>query len=601
MLPLAHEATRQRIDQQSGASLLLFVIGIFLVAATISAIKLLIPAKRGAIQMEATTTSFEAIQNAVVAYVATNGHMPCPANPAAANDGASYPAPPNANCIYPSGVVPWATLGISPDAALDGWYRRISYRVLDGATGLTQEGGASMTNCDTLYPYGGSLPALPADGLCPVTHVNTAEQFLNAKGLVVSDFTALKTGVAYALISHGESGYGAYLPGGLRVQMPPAGDELINTGAASPFVKKAHSDPGVDPSVAAHFDDIVAWVSISDLIKKSGRNGRDWQDSGITVQITPETTTNMNVAGPGHFNAAGTPGAIATADTIPDAGSTIDTLVFVGIGEGAACIWWPTSFKVYNAPSRYAIRLYLEYSTTTGSGEFGGFTAGFLPKAPTDALAVSGTPLTAMCGDISTSSSIGWSNGATSLGNLPTPRFAAETDMSQDGASNDPAHNHLAVDFSDVTHGTTATACSLFPDAYHVTGANNDCYTGPSNTWLRDGLSNFHRMRIEVYPRDPACSGGTAPRLKAWILPQSLCPSDSAATICADAKNLLTTFSPTAPLPAGAVAIESCIPAPATSTDLDDLYFGMTASSRLGASGSLQYIRNLGAAAFLMP
>ena len=549
-------------------------------------------------QAELTARNFDAIQNAVIAYVAVNGRMPCPANPALV-DGKAVPEAANTLCLNPTGIVPWNTLGISPDTILDGWNRQISYRVFGGLTGLTQDGGASMTNCDTFYPYGGSLPALPADGLCPVTHANTEEQFLNAKGLVVSDFGALKNGVAYVLISHGESGYGAYLPGGQRVQMPSAGDELTNTGAASTFVKKAHSTPGLDPSLAAHFDDIVAWVSIADLIKKSGRSGRDWQDSGTTVQITPETTTNMNVAGPGHFNTAGTPGAVTTADTIPDAGNAVDTLVFVGSGEGAACIWWPTSFKVYSTPSRYAIRLYLEFSTTSGALDFGGFTVGFLPKNPTTA---TGLPFTSLCGDISTSSSIGWSNGATSLGNLPTPRFSAEIDTSQDDiAYNDPAFNHLAVDFSNVKHGTTATTCSATASTYHLTGADNDCYTGPSNTWLRDGLSNFHRLRIEVYPRDPACSAGAAPRLKVWILPQSLCPSDSANTICANAKNLLTTFSPTAPLPAGAVAIESCIPSPTPSTDWDDMYFGMTASSRLGASGALQYIRNLGAAAYLMP
>jgi type II secretory pathway pseudopilin PulG len=597
---LAREAIKRRVDRQKGASLLLFVVGILLVAATIFALKLLVPAKRGAIQAEATTANFEVIQIAIVAYVAANGRMPCPANPTAANDGTSSPATPNTNCTYQSGVVPWATLGISPDTALDGWNRRISYRVFDSATGLTQDGGASMTNCDSFYPYG-SPPTLPANGLCPDTHVNTEEQFLNAKGLTVSDYATSKTGVAYILISHGESGYGAYLPGGVRMQMP-SGDELTNTGITGPFVKKAHSDANVDPSLAAHFDDVIAWVSISDLIKKSGRGARDWQDSGSPVQITPETTTNMNVAGPGHFNAAGTPGAVDRTDTIPDA-IPFDTLAFVAVGRGAACIWWPTSFKVYNSlsMSRYAIRLYLEYSTTTGSGEFGGFTVGFLPKAPTDALIASGTPFTSICGDTTSSSGIGWSNGATSQGNLPTPRFAVETDTAYSFTYHDPFYNHLAIDFSNVSHGTTATSCSLFSNTYHTTGANKDCYTGPSNIWLRDGLSNFHRMRIEVYPRDPACSGGAAPRLKVWVLPQSLCPNDSAASICADAKNLLTTFSPTAPLPAGAVAIESCIPVPTTSTDLDDLYFGMTASSRLGASGPLQYIRNLGAAAYLMP
>lgn len=599
MHPLARAVIKQQLNLQKGATLLLFVIGIFLAAATIFALNLLVPAQRGTVQAETTAANFAAIQNAILAYVTTNGHMPCPADPTVANDGASDPAAPNATCNTKGGVVPWATLGISPDIALDGWYRWVSYRVLDGATGLTQDGGASMVNCDTLFPYG-SAPILPADGLCPVSHVNTEEQFLNAKGLTVSDFATLKSGVAYVLISHGESGYGAYLRGGQRMQMPAVGDELTNTTAAAPFIKKAHSDPGVDPGLAAHFDDIIVWASIADLMKKAGRRGRDWQDSGATVQITPTTTTDMGIAGPGHFNTAGTVGGVTTANTITDPDNAIDTLVFSGAGVGAACIWWPTSFNLYTAPgpSRYALRLYLEFSTKSGASEFGGFTVGFLPKAPTDAL---GIPFTGLCGDTTRSRSLGWGNGAALLGNLPTPRFAAEIDTFTDGPSSDPAFNHLAVDFNDVKHGATATNCSAVPDTYHATGTDNDCYTGPNFAWLRDGLTDFHRLRIEVYPHDPACSAGAAPRLKAWILPHSLCPNDSANPICEEAKNLPTKFNPTSPLPAGAVAIESCIPSPAISTDLDNIYFGLTASSMIGSSGALLNIRNLGAAAYLMP
>lgn len=594
----ALEPTRLHVKRQRGASLLIFVVGLLLVAATVWAIKLLIPAARAATQAKATAANFEAIQSAILAYVAVNGHLPCPADPAPANDGQSAPPPPSAHCTTPNGVVPWATLGIAPEVALDGWNRRISFRVLDGAIGLTQAGGASMVNCDTVYPYGGSLPALPANGLCPpIGHPNTEAQFLNGKGLVVDDSGTLVSDVAYVLISHGESGYGAYLPGGQRMPMPPAGDELANANAASPLYKQAHSAPGIDPSSAAHFDDIVAWVTISDLAKKSGRGGRDWQDSGATVQISPATTANMSTPGAGHLNAAGSV-PVTAVDTIPDAGG-IDTLVVGvgGAGAGAACIWWPTSFTLYNSTTsaKFALRLYLEFSTTNAATDFGGFTVGFLSKSATDA---AGIPFVGLCGDTTTSGSLGWGNGALA-GNLPTPRFAVELDTFRDAINNDPPSNHLGIDFNGVVHGISATTCALSSDAYHTTGAVNDCYTGPSNAWLRDGLSNFHRMRVEVLPRDPACSAGTAARMKVWVMPQSICPNDSADAICASAKNLLQSFTPMTPLPAGAVAIESCIPLPVNSTAFDQLYFGFTASSLAGASGALLNIRNLAAAAFL--
>lgn len=252
----------------------------FLTIASIYAVKLLTPATRGARQVDVTDTNLLAIQNAIAAYVAVNGHLPCPANPVVANDGVSDPEPPNATCNTPGGVVPWTTLSISPDVVLDGWNRRISFRVFDGATGLTQFDGASMVNCDTNVPP--PVPPLddpPLDGgsLCGLAHTNRDTQFLAGKGLQVNVSGTLVTGVAYVLISHGESGYGAYMPGGGRVlPLPATGDELTNTGASTPYVSNSHSDPGVDPAIAAHFDDVVAWVTIPDLMTQSGRQARDW-------------------------------------------------------------------------------------------------------------------------------------------------------------------------------------------------------------------------------------------------------------------------------------------------------------------------------------
>ena len=244
------------------------------------AVKLILPATRGARQAAVTDANLVAIQHAIAAYVALNSRLPCPANPLVANDGISDPSTPNPTCNSPAGVVPWITLGISPDVVLDGWNRRISFRVFDGATGLTQTDGASMVNCDTNIP-----PAVPpavdfplATGdLCGTAHTNRDTQFLTGKGLTVNVSGVSVTELAYVLVSHGESGFGAYLPGGGRVlPLPAAGDELTNTGVAGTYVSNRHSDPGTDPAIAAHFDDVLAWATIRDLATKSGLQARDW-------------------------------------------------------------------------------------------------------------------------------------------------------------------------------------------------------------------------------------------------------------------------------------------------------------------------------------
>lgn len=272
---MGQEVTRLGFHRQRGAAILLFVVGMFLIIATLSALKLLMPAQRGANQAEVTGANFLAIQNAIFAYVAVNGYLPCPANPLVANNGLSDPVPPNPICNTPGGVVPWTTLGIAPETALDGWNRRISFRVFSGATGLTQLGGANLASCDTSVSV--VPPLLDAGGLCNLAHTNLDTQFLVGKGLGINDSGNLVSGAAFVLLSHGESGYGAYLPGGGRVQLPALGsDELTNTGTVSPYVRKEHSAPGIDAALVAHFDDVVAWTTIMDLATKSGRQARDW-------------------------------------------------------------------------------------------------------------------------------------------------------------------------------------------------------------------------------------------------------------------------------------------------------------------------------------
>ena len=140
------------------------MVGFLLAVATVFAANLIFRTERGAAAAEVTQANMTRIREAVVAYVALNQRLPCPAAP---TDGRAAPETATTitdPCASPSGVVPWRTLGLTEESALDGWNRLISYRVLDGATGLTQADGASMVNCDTKVPYGADV--LPANGLC---------------------------------------------------------------------------------------------------------------------------------------------------------------------------------------------------------------------------------------------------------------------------------------------------------------------------------------------------------------------------------------------------------------------------------------------------
>jgi len=94
--------------------------------------------------------------------------------------------------------------------------------------------------------------------------------------LTVNDKGANVTGVAYVLVSHGETGRGAYLPSGQRLLPLPAsgGAEASNASVGSYAITTSNSTAAVDQ--ATFFDDIVVYESLINLIEKSGLAARNW-------------------------------------------------------------------------------------------------------------------------------------------------------------------------------------------------------------------------------------------------------------------------------------------------------------------------------------
>lgn len=577
---------------------MLLVVGMILATAVVFATNLIMRTSRPSGQVEVTRTNFDKINTALIAFVTVNGRLPCPAKPGAV-DGKADPDSATTNCGTPGGVVPWGTLGISAETAMDGWNRLISYRVLDGSRGLTQADGASMVNCDTYRPY--SVDPLPGTGLCKADHSNLASQFLANKGLVINNDGTLVNGAAFVLISHGESGFGAYFSGGQRLQLPAGTAEVANTGTASPFYLSAHSPPGTDPATAGHFDDILVWMRIEDLVKKSGLTARDWPDPKA-LEISAATLSNMNTTSSDRFNAStATSGETFAATTSVSNGQSTATMAF-GSGltnQFANCAWWPTPFQIFNGVDRFTLRMYLEFSVADISraggttNDFGGFVIGFLPYRSSAGVNTVIDPT--LCGDDVFVRNIGWANEGSS-GNLPSPRFGIEFDPRPNTViPNDPANNHLAVDFNGTRHDDV-DASRCFSSAYrHHLGDTNypQCYTANSDQWLRDGLNKFHRMRIEISAYDAACAGG--PRMQAWVIPETICPDGSVDALCVSSRSLADGFAPIDPLPPEVVMLNRCIDAPSPSNLYDQLYFGITAANGRASTAPALYLRNLGA------
>lgn len=273
-------ATRGR---QAGFSGALLIIAIILIGVAVLLARGLSRTDVSLEREAGTRANLARVTDALMNFAMMNARLPCPAR---GDDDGGDAAPPGATptCTNGDGVVPWRTLGLRREDALDGWRRKISYRVFTGPsglpTGLTQAGGANATDCST----NAGAPAPPPDGtmaangLCNAIHGNSYGQFLAGKGFTVVDQGANKTGIAFVLISHGDSGYGAYAAEGPGRSVLPAagGNESSNTGATSPFYSNPRSAQGIQPADINHFDDVVLYKTIDELAAGSKLVARPW-------------------------------------------------------------------------------------------------------------------------------------------------------------------------------------------------------------------------------------------------------------------------------------------------------------------------------------
>jgi hypothetical protein len=221
--------------------------------------------------------AFAVIHEAMVQFAMLNKRLPCPANGGSgtSTNGVEDPATGAMDCPSPIGVVPWTTLGLPVSAATDSFGRLFSYRVFDGSTGFTRTNGLSLTDC--LDDDDTEVIAL-AGGVCnATTHENTRSDFFAAKGFTVDDRGTTKGQIAYVLMSHGPSGYGAYLPDpSTTMAAPPAGGkEAINASDSTTYWILDINDTAM-PDNANHFDDVLSYKNVNDLVVPSKIGGRPW-------------------------------------------------------------------------------------------------------------------------------------------------------------------------------------------------------------------------------------------------------------------------------------------------------------------------------------
>jgi len=279
----------------------------------------------------------EAAMSALEAYAGAAQRLPCPVDPLV-DTGVENRNPGAAVCLSPEGTIPWQTIGMKREDAYDPWGRKLSYRVYTGNAGsLTQDGGVSMVYCDTdpNPGTGATTPAAGLGGLCTGagsvyarnTHPN---EFLAGKGLNLSDMGVNYTDVAFVVISHGPTGSGGYSVSGAQFGSP-ANDEKNNTKATGSFTIKAFSEADTAVDSGLHFDDLLAYRRLPDLIARIKLGARDWPELTLTAAgsllfdaATVGGAAGTGSASPGNLGTATLDFGVATASGMTGSGTAAD-------------------------------------------------------------------------------------------------------------------------------------------------------------------------------------------------------------------------------------------------------------------------------------
>ena len=276
---------------------LIEVVVVLLVFSVIAAMAAVITRGVTAAQKRSlTATRIALVDTALVQFVAQQRRLPCPArgNRASthADAGTEEAADRNAGGCTTNmqhGVVPWRTLGLTEADATDGWDRRLTYRIQPG---LAADGAMNMSMCDPAGSEGGATPRA-CNTACTSTALASCtppSHFLNGRGLQIQNLAGTvlanpspgvnlpHTGAAYVVISHGETGGGAYLYSGVAMTstVTDGTEEAKNYATAAYTAGVTHyiDDTVNDASGATHFDDVVSRPTVLSVVNKAGLGPR---------------------------------------------------------------------------------------------------------------------------------------------------------------------------------------------------------------------------------------------------------------------------------------------------------------------------------------
>jgi type II secretory pathway pseudopilin PulG len=245
------------------------LVGIFLTMG-LAAFK----ASQDAQAVSQTLSKQSAIKDALIGYLRRNGRLPCADVNFTAPDGVENRStagdPTTACATTPSnarfGLVPYATLGLARDAAVDGWGNFFSYQVSNAFPTEDFNPGTPSYNTPIPAPYRDwTLTANLRSG-------NIGELTVNDRDATGTVF-ATATNVVAVIVSHGPNGFGAYTIAGSRNTLPSGADELENTNGGTDTVFFRRVATTDDAATGGAFDDRVMFLTADDLLGPLFKDG----------------------------------------------------------------------------------------------------------------------------------------------------------------------------------------------------------------------------------------------------------------------------------------------------------------------------------------
>lgn len=299
------------MNSQSGMTLAELAIALMVLGVIVGGALELYNRSHGRRQIDLTYENIDTITDALSVYVASNGRLPCPADPAG-DEKIFGKERPTCDGTTHDGILPFATLNIPRKTALDGWGRYFTYAVSpvfarknDQSQDLADIGKvhARCRHPGWVSPHErfnrNAIKArfCCADQLPPVFDVESDLIVVHTDGQRLSpvrlpgikenydDLTKATTtrqgGVempaidatpieapAFVLVSHGKNGRGAWLGNGTtnRFDPPDSGDEYKNASGGQVFV----DGPWTLVPGPSYFDDIVRWMTQDGIMAAHG-------------------------------------------------------------------------------------------------------------------------------------------------------------------------------------------------------------------------------------------------------------------------------------------------------------------------------------------